>query len=51
MLVAALFTVIQAVDYRQNVPSNDTYQYAKVTLRILGDTQDQAVHDAVVMYC
>ena len=51
MLVAALFTLIQAVDYRQNVPSNDTYQYAKVTLRILGDSQEQAVHDAVVMYC
>ena len=51
MLVAALFTVIQAVDYRQNVPSNDTYQYAKQTLRILGDSQEQAVHDAVVMYC
>ena len=51
MLVAALFTLIQAVDYRQNVPSNDTYQYAKVTMRILGDSQEQAVHDAVVMYC
>ena len=51
LLVAALFTLIQAVDYRQNVPSNDTYQYAKQTLRILGDTQQQAVHDSVVMYC
>jgi hypothetical protein len=51
MLVAALFTLIQAVDYRQNVPSNDTYQYAKQTLRILGHTPGQAVHDAVVMYC
>jgi hypothetical protein len=51
MLVAALFTLIQAVDYRQNVPSNDTYQYAKQTLRILGHSQEQAVHDAVVMYC
>ncbi|HWG23949.1 hypothetical protein [Actinospica sp.] len=51
MLVAALFTLIQAVDYRQNVPSNDTYQYAKQTLRILGDSQDKAIHDAVVMYC
>jgi len=51
MLVAALFTLIQAVDYRQNVPSNDTYQYAKQTLRILGDSPQEAVHDAVVMYC
>lgn len=51
MLVAALFTLIQAVDYRQNVPSNDTYQYAKQTLRILGDSQQEAVHKAVVMYC
>jgi hypothetical protein len=51
MLVAALFTLIQAVDYHQNVPSNDSYQYAKVTLRILGDSQAQAVHDGVVMYC
>ena len=47
----ALFTVIQAVDYRQDVPSNDTYQYAKQTLRFLGDGPQQAVHEAVVMYC
>lgn len=51
MLVAALFTLIQAVDYRQNVPSNDTYQYAKQTLRVLGDSPERAVHEAVVMYC
>jgi len=51
ILVAALFTLVQAVDYRQNVPSNDTYQYAKQTLRILGDDQAQAVHGAVVMFC
>lgn len=51
LLIAALFTVIQAVDYRQDVPSNDTYQYARQTLRILGDSQQQAVHEAVVMYC
>ncbi len=51
LLIAALFTVIQAVDYRQDVPSNDTYQYARQTLRILGDSQQQAVHDAEVMYC
>lgn len=47
----ALFSVIQAVDYRQDVPSNDTYQYAKQTLRFLGDGPQQAVHEAVVMYC
>jgi hypothetical protein len=51
LIVAALFTVIQAIDYHQNVPSNDTYQYAKQTMRILGHSQQQAVHDAVVMYC
>ena len=51
LLIAAVFTVIQAVDYRQDVPSNDTYQYAKQTLRILGDGQQQAVHGAVVMFC
>jgi hypothetical protein len=51
LLIAAVFTVIQAVDYRQDVPSNDTYQYAKQTLRILGDSPQQAVHEAVVMYC
>ena len=51
LLIAALFTVIQAVDYRQNVPSNDTYQYAKQTLRFLGDSPSTAVHDSVVMYC
>lgn len=51
MLIAALFAVIQAVDYRQDVPSNDTYQYARQTLRILGDSQAQAVHGAVVMFC
>jgi hypothetical protein len=51
LLIAAVFTVIQAVDYRQDVPSNDTYQYAKQTLRILGDDQQQAIHGAVVMFC
>lgn len=51
LLIAALFTVIQAVDYRQDVPSNDTYQYARQTLLILGESRPQAVHDAVVMYC
>lgn len=51
LLIAALFTAIQAVDYRQDVPSNDTYQYARQTLRILGDDQAAAVHGAVVMFC
>ncbi|MBS2966042.1 hypothetical protein KGA66_23560 [Actinocrinis puniceicyclus] len=51
LLIAALFTVIQAVGYRQDVPSNDTYQYARQTLRILGDDQAEAVHGAVVMFC
>lgn len=51
LLIAALFAVIQAIDYRQDVPSNDTYQYARQTLRILGDSQAQAVHGAVVMFC
>jgi len=51
LLIAALFTAIQAVDYRQDVPSNDTYQYARQTLRILGDGQTEAVHGAVVMFC
>jgi hypothetical protein len=50
-LIAAVFTVLQAIDYRKDTPSNDTYQYAKQTLRVLGDTQAQAVHDATVMYC
>lgn len=51
LLIAALFTVIQAIDYRQDIPSNDTYQYARQTLRILGDDQAKAVHGAVVMFC
>jgi hypothetical protein len=51
LLIAALFTVVQAIDYRQDVPSNDTYQYARQTLRILGDSQAEAVHGGVVMFC
>lgn len=51
LLIAAVFTILQAIDYRQDVPSNDTYQYAKQTLRILGESQGQSVHDATVMYC
>jgi hypothetical protein len=51
LLIAAVFTVIQAIDYRQDIPSNDTYQYARQTLRVLGDSPAQAVHGAVVMFC
>lgn len=51
LLIAAVFTVLQAVDYRQDVPSNDTYQYAKQTLRFLGDDPRAAIHGAVVMFC
>jgi hypothetical protein len=51
LLIAAVFTVIQAIDYRQDVPSNDTYQYARQTLRVLGDSPAQAVRGAVVMFC
>jgi hypothetical protein len=51
LLLCALFTAIQTIDYRQDVPSNDTYQYAKQTLRFLGDGPAAAVHDATVMYC
>ncbi|MBR7838851.1 hypothetical protein KDL01_36630 [Actinospica durhamensis] len=51
LLIAEIFTALQALDYRQDVPSNDTYQYAKQTLRILGESRRDAVHDATVMYC
>ena len=51
LLIAAVFAALQALDYRKDVPSNDTYQYAKQTLRILGHSQTQAVHEATVMYC
>ncbi|WP_157436682.1 hypothetical protein [Actinospica robiniae] len=51
LLVAAVFAALQALDYHKDVPSNDTYQYTKQTLRILGHSQAQAVHEATVMYC
>ena len=51
VLIAAVFTVLQAVDYRQDVPSNDTYQYARQTLLVLGRSHAQAVHEATQMYC
>ncbi len=51
VLITAVFTVLQAVDYRQNVPSNDTYQYARQTLHYLGRSHDQAVHGATQMFC
>lgn len=33
------------------MPSNDTYQYARQTLRFSGDSQQVAVHDSVAMFC
>ena len=50
-LVAAVFTMLQALDYRQNVPSNDTYQYARQTLLFLGKSHADAVHGATQMFC
>jgi hypothetical protein len=51
VLIAAVFTVLQAVDYRQDVPSNDTYQYARQTLLLLGHSHADAVHGATQMFC
>lgn len=51
VLVILAFTLFQALTYRDVVPSNDTYQYARQTLRILGYSQPVAVHDSVVMFC
>ena len=51
VLIAAVFTVLQAVDYRQDVPSNDTFQYARQTLLILGHSHADAVHGATQMFC
>jgi hypothetical protein len=51
LVIAALFAVLQAVDYRQDLPSNDTYQYARQTLRFLGHSQASAVHGATEMFC
>lgn len=51
VLIATVFTVLQAVDYRQNVPSNDTYQYARQTLLYEGRSHAEAVHGATQMFC
>jgi hypothetical protein len=51
LLIAAVFTLLQAIDYHQNLPSNDTYQYARQTLLFLGRSHDQAVHEATLMFC
>ena len=51
VLIAAIFTVLQAVDYRQDVPSNDTYQYARQTLLFLGKSHAEAVRGATQMFC
>lgn len=51
VLIAAVFTLLQAIDYRQNVPSNDTYQYARQTLLFQGRSHAQAVHGATQMFC
>jgi hypothetical protein len=51
ILIALVFSLFQALNYRDVVPSNDTYRYARQTLRIMGDSEATAVHDAVVMFC
>ena len=51
LLIAAVFALLQAVDYRQNVPSNDTYQYARQTLLFMGRSHTDAVHGATEMFC
>lgn len=51
LLIAAVFAAMQALDYHKDVPSNDTYQYAKQTLRIIGHSPAQAIHEATVMFC
>jgi len=51
LLIGAVFTLFQAADYRQNTPSNDTYQYARQTLLLLGNSHASAVHGATAMYC
>lgn len=51
MLIILAFSLFQALTYRDVVPSNDTYQYARQTLRILGYSQPAADHDSVVMFC
>jgi hypothetical protein len=51
VLIAAVFTLFQAMDYRQDVPSNDTYQYARQTLLYMGKSHADAVHGATQMFC
>lgn len=51
LLIALIFSVFQAIDVQDTIPSNDTYQYARQTLRFLGDSQPVAVHDAASMFC
>jgi hypothetical protein len=51
VLIGAVFTLFQAMDYRQDTPSNDTYQYARQTLLILGDSHASAVHGATALFC
>lgn len=51
LLIAAVFAAMQALDYHKDVPSNDTYQYAKQTLHFIGHSPAQAVHEATVMFC
>ncbi|MGH3414975.1 MAG: hypothetical protein ACRDVE_20910 [Actinocrinis sp.] len=51
LLIAAVFVAIQLADYHQNVPSNDTYQYARLTLHYMGDSKTEAIHGATAMYC
>ncbi len=51
LLIAAVFVTLQLADYRQNVPSNDTYQYARLTLHYMGDSRTEAIHGATAMYC
>jgi hypothetical protein len=51
ILIALIFSAFQALDLRDTIPSNDTYQYARQTLRLLGDSQQVAVQDSVSMFC
>src|ERR1700722_11450578 len=51
MLIILAFSLFQTLPYRDVVPSNDTYQYARQTLRILGYSQPAAARDSVAMFC
>lgn len=51
LLVLAVFTALQAFAFQKDVPSNDSYQYAKQTLEILGRSPAQAVSEATALYC